>query len=288
MAPSSLQGRNDILVLICSAQLNVQKAVSEQLENLGLSYLNIDEYVFAKRANEILKCVELLDDEESVETYTEIIECRLTGRLPIERFISSDVYFKMPMFRMMTDKEVFVDCGAFVGDTVEQYLFSHGGMFGKIFAFEPDRINFDAMTARVERLNKEWALTADKIQPINAGVGLTTTKGVIENHNGLGTNISEDTNLIGDAIKIYALGDFFKDQRIDFLKADIESFELDMLQGAEKIIRRDMPKIAVCIYHNSSDIYQILLWLNSLNLGYKFSVRHHSPAYFDTVLYAYQ
>lgn len=282
-----MQGRDDVLVLICSAQLNVQSEISEQLKNLGLSCLTVDEYVFAKRADEILKCVELLDDE-SAETYTEIIECRLIGRLPTENFISGDVYFKLPMFRIMTEREVFVDCGAFVGDTVEQYLFSHGGMFGKIFAFEPDSINYRAITTRVDRLNREWALTSDKIQLVNAGVGLKTTEGVIQNHNGLGTNISEDKNLEGDVIKIYALDDFFQNQRIDFLKADIESFELDMLKGAEKIIRRDLPKISVCIYHNASDIYQILLWLNGLNLGYNFAVRHHSPAYFDTVLYAWK
>ena len=267
--------------------MNVQKAVSAQLENLGLSYLNIDEYVFTKRQAEILKCVELLDDEESAETYAEIIECRLFGRLPQEKFISNDQYFILPEFRRLVEKEIFVDCGAFVGDSVEKYILAHDGTFGKIFAFEPDNINYRSMKNRVERLNREWALTDDKIQLVNAGVGLKTTDGIIENHNGLGTNISEDTNLTGDSIKIYALDDFFNEQPINFLKADIESFETDMLQGAEKIIRRDVPKIAICIYHNASDMYRILHWLNNLNLGYRFAIRHHSSLFFDTILYAY-
>ena len=60
-----------------------------------------------------------------------------------------------------------------------------------------------------------------------------------------------------------------------------------MLQGAEKIIRRDLPKMAICIYHNASDMYRILLWLAALDLGYKFSIRHHTPMNSDTVLYAY-
>ncbi len=287
MPPDSLKGRKDILVLICSAQLNVQKAVSEQLENLGISYLTVDEYVFTKRIDEILKCVELLDDEESAKIYAEIIESRLAGYYPLSEFISRDQYFILPKFRTVSEKEVFVDCGAFVGDSIERYIFTHDGTFGKIFAFEPDIVNYRSLAARVERLNKEWALSADKIQLINAGVGLKTTEGIIQNHNGLGTNISEDKSLTGDSIKIYALDDFFQNQRIDFLKADIESFEMDMFQGAEKIIRRDVPKIAVCIYHNASDIYQILLWLNSFNLGYKFAIRHHSPAFSDTVLYTY-
>ena len=241
MPPDSLKGRKDILVLICSAQLNVQKAVSEQLENFGISYLTVDEYVFTKRIDEILKCVELLDDE-SAEIYAEIIESRLVGYYPLSKFISREQYFILPKFRTVSEKEVFVDCGAFVGDSIERYISTHDGTFGKIFAFEPDAISYLALSARVERLNREWALSADKIQLVNAGVGRKTIEGVIEKHLGLSSIISENNNLTGDSIKIYALDDFFVEQKITFLKADIESFEIDMLRGAENIIRRDVPR----------------------------------------------
>lgn len=283
-----MQGREDVLVLICSAQAAVQDAVSKQLENLRISYLTVDEYVFSKRSDEILKCVELLEDEKSAEVYAEIIESRLMGRSPSNKILNRNQYFALTDFCTFSEKEIFVDCGAFVGDTIEEYLFSHEGTFGKIIAFEPDAVNFGALKARVERLNKEWALTADKIQLVNAGVGTMTTEGILPKHAGLGSRISEKRDADGDPIKIYALDDFFTEQRVDFLKADIESFELDMLRGAEKVIRRDLPKIAVCIYHNASDIYQILLWIDSLNMGYKFSIRHHSTLISDTVLYAYR
>ena len=286
--PSGLHGRKDVLVLICSAQLAVQKAVSRQLEELGINFLRIDEYVFANRANELLKCLELLEDEESIETYAEIIECRLTGRLPVAKFIDREQYFSLPEFFIPNEKETFVDCGAFVGDSIEKYIFVHEGMFGGIIAFEPDSVNYRAMENRIERLNREWALPTNKIQLVNAGVGSKTTAGILKEHNGFGSIISEDTNAAGDSIKIFALDDFFDERKVDFLKADIESFELEMLKGAKKVIRRDLPKIAVCIYHNASDMYRILLWLDNLKLGYKFSVRHHSAIYFNTVLYAYR
>ena len=286
-SPSILQGRKDILVLICSAQINVRKAVASQLKQLGLSFLTVDEYVFSKRTAEILKCVELIEDEESVEIYCEIIASRLMGNYPTENFIYHDQYFALPKFFEVAEKEVFVDCGAFVGDSVEKYIWAHDGTFGKIFAFEPDIINFRAMQYRIERLNKEWAFSEDKICAVNAGVGVRTAESFIEGHNGTGTRISEKTDSTNDSIKIYALDDFFANQKIDFLKADIESFEMDMLQGAEKIIRRDLPKIAICIYHNVSDMYRILLWLADLNLDYRFSIRHHQSKYADLVLYAY-
>ena len=274
--------------MICSAQIPVQHQVKKQLQNLGLDSLNVDEYVFAKHADEIIKCAESLYDDESVKVYSEIIESRFMFSPPSPEIFSHNIYLALPEFHQLEAKEVFVDCGAFVGDTVEQYIFTHCGKFGKIFAFEPDIVNCNAMRARIERLNKEWALSDDKIELVNAGVGIKTSIGVMENQDGLGSRISTNSELSEETIKIYALDEFFKDQKIDFLKADIESFELDMLRGAENIIRRDLPKLAICIYHNASDLYQILLWLKDLNLDYKFSIRHHVPPYYDTLLYAYK
>ena len=41
LSPLSIQGRKDVLVLICSAQVNVQRAVSSQLKQLGLNFLTM-------------------------------------------------------------------------------------------------------------------------------------------------------------------------------------------------------------------------------------------------------
>ena len=287
-SPNILKGRKDVLVLISSWQPKFIKEITAQLQDLGLSFLDLHEYIFAKRSAEILRCLELLEDEKSVQIYTEIIEGWLFRLLkPAEEIISGKQYFVLPEFVRISEKEVFVDCGAFVGDTVEQYIWSHEGTFEKIFAFEPDIVNYRALEKRIERLNSEWALPEGKIQAINVGVGSKTTLGIIQAHERMSTRISEGTNLPGESIKIYALDDYFSSQKISFLKADIESAEMDMLRGAEKIICRDLPKIAICIYHYISDLYQILNWLADLNLGYKFSIRHHKLDFVETVLYAY-
>ncbi len=290
MPPNTLKGRKDALVLVSAVRGNIQKEISKQLENLGLANLTIYEYFFAKRMNEVLRCVEILEDDGSAEVYTEVIESYLNGHYPSKKFISDNQYFVLPEFKVLSGEEVFIDCGAYVGDTIEKYIFSHEGVFKKIFAFEPDSVNYQAMEERVKRLNKEWALTPDKIQLVKAGIGSKTTSGeklTRDANTRSAFYISEDTNSTDDGIKIYALDNFFADQRIDFLKADIEGSEWDMLHGAEKVIRRDLPKMAICIYHNLSDLYRILLWIDSLNLGYKFSIRHHLLDYFETVLYAY-
>jgi len=86
---------------------------------------------------------------------------------------------------------------------------------------------------------------------------------------------------------VYTLDDYFKEQKVSFIKADIESYELDMLHGAESVIKRDRPLLAICIYHNASDMFTIPLFIKELCGDYKLKIRHHTYSLLDTVLYAY-
>ena len=67
---------------------------------------------------------------------------------------------------------------------------------------------------------------------------------------------------------------------------DIEGAEMDTLIGAQKIIKRCKPKLAVCIYHRMNDIIKIPIFLKELVPEYNFKVRQHSKSMLETVLYA--
>ena len=41
--------------------------------------------------------------------------------------------------------------------------------------------------------------------------------------------------------------------RVDFIKADIEGAERDMLRGVVKILQRFKPKLSICTYHLKDD-----------------------------------
>ncbi len=53
------------------------------------------------------------------------------------------------------------------------------------------------------------------------------------------------------------------DQRITFLKADIEGFELDMLKGAKETICRNKPKMAITSYHPQNEAEEIISLVKS-------------------------
>lgn len=279
---------NKVLVLISTAVNKTYDVLSEQVESQGLLCCGTDEYVFADHSADILECFDSMADDESKKIYQCIITAHLSHKSMFP-FPYMGQYFACPEFLVPNGGEVFVDVGAYVGDSVEQYIFNRAGVFGKIYAFEPDIVNFTAMEYRVERLKREWALSNDKIELVPYGVGKENFDMTIRNGvQGLGSKLVEGNEPDGKTVRVVKLDDFFKEKKVDFLKADIESFEYDMLCGAEKIIRRDRPLLAICIYHNATDLYRTMLWIKNLNLGYKFKVKHHSVCQADTVLYAYQ
>ncbi|MFH1618985.1 MAG: FkbM family methyltransferase [bacterium] len=67
---------------------------------------------------------------------------------------------------------------------------------------------------------------------------------------------------------------------------DIEGAELDALKGAAETIKKNRPKLAICIYHKPSDLFEIPLFIKSLVPEYRFYLRQHQPISCDLVLYA--
>lgn len=74
--------------------------------------------------------------------------------------------------------------------------------------------------------------------------------------------------------------------RVDFIKMDIEGFELAALRGAEKVLRRFRPKLAISAYHKPEDLYALSTYLDSLQLGYRFYMDHFTVHLEETVLFA--
>lgn len=291
IAPKELRKIQGICVLICSPQQKVYREVSAQLKAEGTEYYLIDEVILKCHAKEVLQVYDSLEDLRSKEVYEELVKCRMCNKLPDEKIYSSETYFSVGAFKRANFGEVFIDCGGYVGDTIEEYLWARKGAFDKIISFEPDKNNYDAMVCRVGRLKKEWNIKDEDIQLYQFGVGKEDSKSTVQsysNSHGLGSKIIEGDEGIQntDSCRIVSL-DGFLQEPYHFLKADIESYEYGMLLGAEKGIKKYRPMIAVCIYHNAVDFYSIPLLIQSFVSEYHFAIRHHSRDLDETVLYAW-
>ena len=62
--------------------------------------------------------------------------------------------------------------------------------------------------------------------------------------------------------------------------------ELDALRGAERLIRRSHPRLAICVYHRAEHLWEIPLFVRDLGLQYDYFLRSHGHFGFDVVMYA--
>lgn len=268
---------------------DVIQSLQQQINALNIQNCHIDELILKLHKKEVLACYDLMADAKSRQVYSHIISCRINGAYPSEEFISSKQYFELREFSQRNPQEVFVDCGAFVGDSLERYIWQKDGMFKKIIAFEPDSQNYLAMEKRIKRLKDEWNFSPDAIEIYPYGVSDKNLNLKIQRYsdnNGLGSKIVQQSSSEGESCALVTIDDFIK-QPFDFLKADIESYEYRMLSGARNSIAKWHPLLAICIYHNSVDLYDIPLLINSIAPEYNIKVRHYSNLLDETVLYAW-
>lgn len=264
------------------------------IEDAEIRELNLPEIIFCRNKNKVLSVYDILEDDLSKATYANMILSRISNCRPNPDLIHPKQYFGVPIFAEPSADEVYVDCGAFVGDTIETYLWPKVGIFKKIYAFEPFERTFAALSSRVERLKREWSVPDEKIELINAGVGERLYQ---IDHSLEGQHIDSDTSLsdysLGNGtvvesggIPIYTIDKYFANEQISFLKADIEGYEWAMLAGARKVIKRDRPKLAICIYHLHVDMFRIPLVIRRFCPEYKLYIRQHAYRLPETVLYA--
>jgi FkbM family methyltransferase len=74
---------------------------------------------------------------------------------------------------------------------------------------------------------------------------------------------------------------FKKGINIDYMKADLEGYELEMLRGASKTIESCNPKIAITTYHRNDHADRISRFLKDINPKYKIKLKglHACGAY---------
>lgn len=91
----------------------------------------------------------------------------------------------------------------------------------------------------------------------------------------------------GNRIRVDRIDNIFHhDEKITFLKMDIEGAELSALYGVEETIKRDKPVLAICVYHKREDLIVIPQYIKRLVPEYKLYLRAHFPYASELVLYA--
>ena len=109
----------------------------------------------------LLSAKKLLADAQSCDVLNKIIDIRKGSGVFWGYDYDYDAYFSKDILKLST-REVFVDGGAFNGDTIRQFMQHTDNSYKQIFAFEPDKINYEKLKFDLEENSK--------IITINAGL----------------------------------------------------------------------------------------------------------------------
>lgn len=230
-----------------------------------------------QQADDVRRAGRLWSDDASRDEYLAQLRWRLLGEFDaLYRPVQHTMYFPLDLCPL-TDHEVFVDCGAYDGDSIRSFLDKTRNSFQRIYSFEPDPANFG-------KLEKEVALRPGR-------ESITLQRAAVGGRSGTVT-FSGDGNEAssvgkGDmVVNCVALDEVLSGAQPTYIKMDIEGAELDALNGARKIIQRYSPVLAVCSYHVQDHLWKIPLLIQSIDPNYSFFLRPHLVEGWDVVCYA--
>jgi FkbM family methyltransferase len=179
--------------------------------------------------------------------------------------------------------EVYIDVGAFDGDTVGTFLDTcqrQSVSYDKIIAFEPDPVYFEEMVRKFGnqpnvdcRQQGVWSesTTLRFASPEDPSRGQT---GTISDHGTL-------------EIEVVSIDDVLHGQRATLIKMDPGGNVIPaILRGAARTIATHRPKIAAGAYHSAGSMFEIPLLVHELCPDYKIWLRHNTFHLCDTDMFA--
>lgn len=214
-----------------------------------------------------------LCDEVSLDVFDRLMDFRLTGNLqPMTAFeYAADRQYFEP-FLELRPGEVFVDGGGFDGSTSREFA-NRCPDYNAIHLFEPS----DKM------LKIARAKLADVARVTYHPLGLYDRPASL-NFDANGGSASRITENGSETIMVGRLDDAVG-EAVSFIKLDLEGAEQSALTGAKEHILTDHPKLAVAVYHQPADFWQIPEYILGLRDDYKLYLRHYTEGWTETVMF---
>lgn len=221
----------------------------------------------------------LLSDDASRTEFVGEVRWRLRGDFDdLGEPVSNEIYFPEDLHRLSPD-EVFVDCGAFDGDTIRRFLARQPDFRGRIKALEPDPANFFKLARYVE------SLPAALRRRIDIFPWAASSRREVLRFNATGTAAAS----VGSGsmqVQGVALDELLEDCRPTYIKMDTEGAEPEAIRGAFRTIAAHRPAMAICVYHRQDHLWEIPLLIDSCAGGYRFHLRPQVLEGWDLVCYA--
>lgn len=172
-----------------------------------------------------------------------------------------------------SDDGIFIDGGCYTGTTIDDFI-KWNGNYKKVYSFEPE---FEQYKRCAERYLRD-----EKVEILNNAVW-NKRETLHFTNQGAGSHVSDNSTVCVEGISVDEVAG---DEKVTFLKYDIEGSEMKGLIGAKETIKKNKPDLAICVYHKRDDLYTIPYYILSLCPEYKIYLRHYQLSKYETVLLA--
>lgn len=290
-------------VLVISTRPIVAREIIEQLEeqNEENEYFNmcipfkVDHVLLdtEKLSNygEGFECVlNLMEDDISKQIFREMIRYKMTGDgINLLNYISGETFFDETLLRK-NDSHVFVDVGAYTGDTIMRFCQFNGNYYDKIIGIELEKGNFDCLSQFVKysrlknvelhnvggwsKKDKMVCYTFSKLKFENANL-YKSAEMMMNNKKkkDIAKNNEESIELIMD---VNSVDNILDGERATLIKVNAISADLEIIKGCEKTIRRWRPSFVLEYGCKPEHIIEIPMFLKNIDNSYRFYLRQKS------------
>lgn len=246
---------------------NVRRVASERelyIPDLPLAGDELFDAVFTVAHRGEIDCARALFDGASQKLYDGIISARLHGDITaLESAVREPERHDKP--------DVYADIGAYDGDTIAE-MFASGASPRHVIAAEPDARTYRRLEKRCASLSAEH--TTSEFLLFNAAAW--DKSGEVE-YSLKGSRASGYTAPLGDGsrrgcVRAMTVDEMCGEERVDFIKYDVEGAEKRALRGSLRVISAFRPTLRVALYHRAGDIFSLPLMIKQMCPDYHFQL----------------
>lgn len=243
-------------------------------------------YFFSSPFNEIKKIKDYkkiykkLSDSISREVLVQNLKLRILHKSFDFKKNHSNISFLQE--KLLTPRLIYIDGGAFNGDTILRFIPFFNNKLKNIYAVEPDKQNYMNLKQFVRLFPEE---IRRKIILLKKVLSDRSSKVSFMNNGNMSSRITSSSKQMVSSTTIDEL--IGNNCCPTFIKLDIEGSECKALLGSKVTLKRTNTMWGISVYHKHSDLIKIFNMLEKTSSNYQYSLRCHGGDGTDLVLYAY-
>jgi FkbM family methyltransferase len=188
-------------------------------------------------------------------------------------------YFDLDIIKC-SESEVFVDIGGYIGDTLVNYAKTYGNScYKRMYSYEIVPANIEYIKENIKLFHLDNVIIKEK--------GASNRNGTMYLSSNMVSSIIQLSENGTFAVPIVKIDDDIE-EKVTFIKMDIEGGEEEALLGCLAKIKENHPKLALSVYHNHKDIWKLARIIYEADPSYHFYMRYYGSAVLPTeyIIYA--